>query len=708
MSVFAGRGAYKNNLFTLVRVKVLMWGRRAGCNGKITAHYYLSLPFRLVGHGKRVYETGYDTQVFFCFRSNDHGAWVHTGKNGAIERSGAFLCSKYDGVWRWFRNDGRLSRQEAYRRGRKHGVWRFFDDEREICGEFTNGKPYGLWTWYDAQGDTLCSGNVTKAGRDGRWIGEGYRPGITVEGVFRKGVRDGEWVWREAHGRLLGKGRYENNTPVGRWVVWHANGRVKAESEYDTAGNATGKWHWFAKDGTALAESEFRNNTGTYYVYDDRDELIVSGRLDGGKPCGKWKWRTKQGMNTTVIEHGHELKDDRLEFVFRVKGLDIPVFVGMELPLDVTAAAWFNDPPLFPVRSEGSLPFDEGMFRAGSKTGGGRRIEVAVGDYSKILSDLQAEDGRWGCIENGGFDPNGDVRVTAFALLSYFSRGYYASDKSQHKDRVVKAIRWLISKQNSDGSFGSGRVLESALSTVVVANSGYAPVENVITKGAAFLLAAQTREGGWGLIAPDGKSIRNDIYVSEWALAALHACSLENVVSEQDRKRVAQNAKKYLEQVIRVQKNAIGEIEKIGVLRTYSPGAENVVEEGVGVLGTALWMKRYCGDNVDDAICIAVAEMIMKSGVFSDTSADTLTLDCAFSGVWAMGKEKPEFETVVQELLNLVERKKIPSIDGKPSGPSRPLYTTWDMANGFAGTTACHLWLRAQYRFRRPMEFLNP
>jgi hypothetical protein len=182
--------------------------------------------------------------------------------------------------------------------------------------------------------------------------------------------------------------------------------------------------------------------------------------------------------------------------------------------------------------------------RPGTATGRkkGRQGGATVGTEEAVLEGLrwllrhQNEDGSWSpstvashctktpCIPaDAGVDDAYDVGMTAMCLLAFLGQGISTSSKleivdtamgvkHQAGEAVKKGVRWLMDRQNEDGSFSDGHPFElpenETLATMVMCEayglSHNRELKRPAQKALDFLVAAQ-KEGpdgtlsGWGL-----------------------------------------------------------------------------------------------------------------------------------------------------------------------------------------------------------------
>jgi len=89
------------------------------------------------------------------------------------------------------------------------------------------------------------------------------------------------------------------------------------------------------------------------------------------------------------------------------------------------------------------------------KFGGSEESEAAVEAALRWLARNQEPDGSWAVAKWGGKNAWGRVGVTGLATLAFLGAGH-TEKTGRYKPFVVKAVRYLISKQSKQGAIGSG------------------------------------------------------------------------------------------------------------------------------------------------------------------------------------------------------------------------------------------------------------
>ncbi|MCK6472628.1 MAG: hypothetical protein L6R28_12860 [Planctomycetes bacterium] len=93
-----------------------------------------------------------------------------------------------------------------------------------------------------------------------------------------------------------------------------------------------------------------------------------------------------------------------------------------------------------------------GRMRRAVAGGGGKATESAVDKALEWLAKHQEPDGHWDTKKYEG-SHEVDPGVTALALLAFLGAGH-TEKVGKYKDNVQRAVNWIISKQEADGSIG--------------------------------------------------------------------------------------------------------------------------------------------------------------------------------------------------------------------------------------------------------------
>ena len=168
---------------------------------------------------------------------------------------------------------------------------------------------------------------------------------------------------------------------------------------------------------------------------------------------------------------------------------------------------------------------------------GGSGTESGVNWALRWLAKHQDPEGYWDGLlfqRQCDFDPKCTYAtgqehrdaITSFALLAFLGAGHTEGD-GLYKETVRKAIKYVISLQNSDGSFGAhaNNMYTHALCTLALCEAQQFPQGVYKKRGAAqqglsYLLSSQTPGGGWRYRPLETP---NDMSVTVWCLMALKA-----------------------------------------------------------------------------------------------------------------------------------------------------------------------------------------
>jgi serine/threonine protein kinase len=96
-----------------------------------------------------------------------------------------------------------------------------------------------------------------------------------------------------------------------------------------------------------------------------------------------------------------------------------------------------------------------GRRRAALRGGASRKSEASVDAGLRWLANNQEPDGSWSIAKWDGSIDWGDTGVTGLALLAFLGAGH-TEKTGKFKNNVLKAVDYLIGKQNAHGAIGSG------------------------------------------------------------------------------------------------------------------------------------------------------------------------------------------------------------------------------------------------------------
>jgi hypothetical protein len=101
------------------------------------------------------------------------------------------------------------------------------------------------------------------------------------------------------------------------------------------------------------------------------------------------------------------------------------------------------------------------------KMGGSAETEKAVGLALEWFARHQAADGSWsaqrfddGCGEcGGGAEVKADAAMTGMVLLCYLGAGHTHMDEGPYRERIGRALAWLVARQGADGDLRGGETM---------------------------------------------------------------------------------------------------------------------------------------------------------------------------------------------------------------------------------------------------------
>lgn len=153
--------------------------------------------------------------------------------------------------------------------------------------------------------------------------------------------------------------------------------------------------------------------------------------------------------------------------------------------------------------------------------GGSEATEVAVGRALDWLSRHQEEDGHWACEKHGG-ERGHNVGATALATLCYFGWGAKHTEDGPHRDRLARALDWLLAQQGEDGRF-TDNMYNHGLATMALAEAcgltGDTQLLPPLQRAVHLIVKAQNpAHGGWRYSpgSDDG-----DTSITGWQIMAL-------------------------------------------------------------------------------------------------------------------------------------------------------------------------------------------
>ncbi|HEX7899597.1 MAG TPA: hypothetical protein VF950_17645 [Planctomycetota bacterium] len=162
---------------------------------------------------------------------------------------------------------------------------------------------------------------------------------------------------------------------------------------------------------------------------------------------------------------------------------------------------------------------------------GGQGTEKAIRAGLEWLASAQQPDGRWTSpvFSAEGGEWSYHVGVSGLALLAFLGEGH-AGKGGAHAMVARRGLDFLLAEQRASGLIGPERgnyMYNHGIAALALQEAALATKDEQLQAAAAaavaFILKAQTDEGGWGYAL---KSVDNDTSVSGWQIATLRLAKL--------------------------------------------------------------------------------------------------------------------------------------------------------------------------------------
>ena len=233
---------------------------------------------------------------------NPVGIWTQWGRDGEnrIRKSGEIIFENGSGRWReWDLNTRAVTRAGDYENWKKVNTWKSWDSNEVLVseGEYVDGKKEGKWTWYDKGEDKNWEENYVAGTLEGKFYNLSPYAEIRGKGKYNMGTQTGSWeeYYTSADGSLERKqsGSYELGKKVGLWSHYNKGGRRTGEGTYE---NDVKQGEWtegpdinFASRFYGVGSYLDGKKNGEWNYVAPRNNPIVKGFFEGGKPSGDWE-----------------------------------------------------------------------------------------------------------------------------------------------------------------------------------------------------------------------------------------------------------------------------------------------------------------------------------------------------------------------------------------------------------------------------------
>lgn len=189
------------------------------------------------------------------------------------------------------------------------------------------------------------------------------------------------------------------------------------------------------------------------------------------------------------------------------------VELGLEVALEAPTVA--PSPYVFRDTSKRTVELIEQL-------GGSDQTERAVNLALEWFNRTQEEDGHWDCAKQGG-EKGHDVAATGASMLCYFGWGAKHTEDGPHREKITKAINWLVASLDEKGGLAGGNMYDQGIGTMALAEA-YGLTKDPallepLQRAVDYILNAQhPTEGGWRYRPGEAKG---DLSVTGWQVMAL-------------------------------------------------------------------------------------------------------------------------------------------------------------------------------------------
>lgn len=196
---------------------------------------------------------------------------------------------------------------------------------------------------------------------------------------------------------------------------------------------------------------------------------------------------------------------------------------------------------------------------ASIRNGGSEQSEQAVEASLKWMASIQEPSGFWSASRHGGGaakrDPQGQNRldgglyadsgITGLVVLSFLGAGY-THEEGKYSDVVMRAVKWLISQQTTNGYLGGKATRYDmmychAMATFALAEAygmqgdpnAFPELRDAVRGGVRLICAMQNEDGGWRY----GKGGESDMSMFGWQLMALKSAVNAGIAVPEENRR---------------------------------------------------------------------------------------------------------------------------------------------------------------------------
>jgi len=316
------------------------------------------------------------------------------------------------------------------------------------------------------------------------------------------------------------------------------------------------------------------------------------------------------------------------------------------------------------------------------KMGGSVETERAVGLALEWFARHQQDDGRWA---GRGFDDacgkcagagevNADAAMTGMVLLCYLGAGHTHQAEGPYRATAERALRWLVSRQASDGDLRRGETMYGqTVATVALCEALSMTSDQELAgparRAVAFVLGASARRGATGA----------DTAVLGWLVMAVESARRAGIDVPPD---TFQSAGRW-----------IGRVEVPGAPGRYAyrPGGAASVE----MTAEAMFVRQLLGHGRTEAVMDESARFVASA--LPRWTDGAPTHHWYYATLALFEHQGPSWESWNAALVpELIGRQRA---DGAAAGSWDPSDPTSRLGGRVYQTAVCTLSLEAYYRY---------
>lgn len=289
-----------------------------------------------------------------------------------------------------------------------------------------------------------------------------------------------------------------------------------------------------------------------------------------------------------------------------------------------------------------------GAFGARGKKGGafGRggmtaQSQQSVADGLVWLAKVQEKDGHWDSKKWGGGEYN--LGVTGLATLAFLADGTTHLDRKTHQPVVKRALEYILSLQQPDGSFKRSTFYEQGIATIVLCEligmTDDKALKEPAEKAVKFIISQVGPTGGYIYEGPG-----DDMSVTGFQIMAIKSAILAKIEIPEE----------YLEKIKGFLKMMTTPDGK-GRYRPHSDGSPSMT-------AVVLFCRLFLEYGLDDPAVLAGAEQLIKMG--PDVNNEYYTYYATYCMYQLGENDWVKWNNVVRDAVIARQEKKDPALRG--------------------------------------------